>query len=244
LISTYTDQTASDFTDPDDSVLFQLTETETGSYSYTDDLLIQTDPLNNTTISGSDTGKGQASGVWNNSDHLGNTINESYTFTSGGNQAYSNNGASGAWQSGNETDTFVQNVPGQAPYTITDSFAPNNPSFVQLSEETPYTGPQQFRWTNLEIYPWPTWGETQPSPSAQGTPPNVSVQPDPYWSKFFGALWSTVGSAGSSIRGAIQNTVDFDANVTGFTVQTVGGALGFSPESVAECHRAPKTSHL
>jgi len=94
------------------------------------------------------------------------TDSSSFTFTSGGTQAYSSNGPTGTW-SGNETEGDTLYEPGYPPDPSSESFATLNPGGL-------YTGPRQWRWGAGELYPWPTWGETQPWPSAQGTPPNVS----------------------------------------------------------------------
>jgi hypothetical protein len=80
--STYTYQYSGSVSDPVLGGSDQATETDNGSYSYNDDLLIQTDPLGNKTYSGSDTGSGKAAGTYHENDY-GSIADNSYTFTSG-----------------------------------------------------------------------------------------------------------------------------------------------------------------
>jgi hypothetical protein len=187
----------------------QSTVSDHSSYSYSRDLSVTTDPLGNMTISGSDTGAGKASGTFTSSG-ADNSNNDTYGYTGGGNQTYSNNGPIGAW-SGTENETEIEVNQGP-PYTWSAITSPPSPGF--------HGDPHQLADTPLATNSG-TWGEEQPSPEPVGTPPGVNVTPDPYWSNVIHFL-----------PGAIADTVSSDASAVWNFIKspdTIVAAAGFIP---------------
>jgi hypothetical protein len=189
----------------DDSTPEQSTVSDDNSYSYSRDLTVTTDPLGGVTISGSDTGAGTASGIFTSSGSDDST-DDTYEYTGGGNQAYSNNGPTGAW-TGTETETEIEDA-----FTWSDTWSTTGAGF----HGDPHLLANSPMATGSGI-----WGEEQPQPSAVGTPPSVNAPSDPYWSNVFAAL-----------PGAIADTVSSDASaVWSFlkSPQAAIAAAGFIP---------------
>jgi len=208
--NTYTNESTDRSSGPDDGEAHG-----NGSYSYTDNFLIQTDPQGDTTISGSDSGSGQALAEASASypvasgDDATDTVTG--TFTSGGTQTYSNNGPTGAW-TGEETFTGLDYLAGSLTWSGSESYATTDPGgnpWCTVDDGEGYTGPR----TESNSYPWPTLGETQPSPSGQGSPPHVGPQPvastaiAPPTSSGIGSVLSNGAAAVGNVLGAIWKYV-------------------------------------
>ena len=109
---------------------------------------------------------------------------------------YSNDGPSGTW-TGTQNDTSIQ------------SYGGNSTTYSSVSD-TAYPEP-------LSDYLYPIygpaygngsgWADGKAPAGAVGTPPTVNVQPDPYWSNFFGALPGTIADTVSSDAAAVWSFV-------------------------------------